>query len=201
MFGVNPVSSIAVSAQVIPTVVNYGLLLSENSNLADALSFNPAQYINTITENSSIADVLNGIFSLIMLRTEDVQMADSSTQGSTFGQAIAENIILGDLSSQLSTFIVARTEGMTAADVLAMVRGSFFTVTENANIAELRTITAQFAAAVAENINMADSSTQVSTFKQAITENMYLLADPIARGWIKINDNQTPNWVIINNQQ
>jgi hypothetical protein len=90
---------------------------------------------------------------------------------------------------------------MTVADILEMIRNSFFAVTENLSSDDSRSITAQFASAIAENINMADSSTQISTFNQSIIENMILLDFAIARGWIKINDTQNPNWVQIDNTQ
>ena len=46
---------------------------------------------------------------------------------------------------------------------------------------------------------MVDSPTIKAAFLEAITENVYMLDSLIARGWIKINDNQTANWANINN--
>jgi hypothetical protein len=133
--------------------------------------------------------------------SENSSIDDSSSQNSVVRQNITENLILNDSNAQQSAYQTNPIENINVNDILLIIRNSFLSVTENANIAEVDIITAQFANAIVESLASSDFSSQRSTFSNAITENMYLLADPIARGWIKINDNQITDWVLINNTQ
>ena len=90
-------------------------------------------------------------------------------------------------------------------------------LSENFNSNDTITILAQFNLTDIENVSMADSNVWGWIFNNvenvtitesyiaglvilfSITENVYMLDSLIARGWIKINDNQTANWANVSN--
>ena len=181
----------------------------------------PQFYPFSIAEDSGIADSSTQQFAVLLSQTEAFSMTDNNSGaglfieslnenltsdtvlliGSSVNVSLTENLTSGDTDLVSAQFASSLTENSTINDVIA-IAGSFATaVTENFTSNDIRTISAGFVQAVAENTTIADINTTQSTFLDAIVENIYMLDSSIARGWIKINDTQNPNWTSINNFQ
>jgi hypothetical protein len=52
-----------------------------------------------------------------------------------------------------------------------------------------------------ENINLADSPFGAGTFVKSATENINLLEAPLGFAWVKIDNTESTQWVLVDNRQ
>ena len=162
-----------------------------------------ANLLDSITENTAIAETETITAQYPLSITETTNIAETETIVAQFLESITEAVTSADSSTQISTFLESLTEATTITEIDTLVAGFVESIIENLTIDNTQTITAQFAQAIAEAVTMADLSTQQSAFLESIVEAFVMLDSLIARGWIKINDNhgQNPGWTQINNFQ
>jgi hypothetical protein len=90
---------------------------------------------------------------------------------------------------------------MTVTEALA---GGFFygvDTTDTATFTDATTSQYAFGPTVAEALTAVDTIPATAIYRPTVLETMSLTDAPIGRGWFKIVDDQTPNWVQINNDQ
>lgn len=156
-------------------VVQVNLLNSiiENSNIADTPSIT-AQYLTSIVENSTLDN--------------------AQTILAQFSASIAENFNPADGLAAITQFSVNIAENTTVAEAIQIVAIYALAITENVAPASVQTILAQFQTSITEAVTLADSSTQQSNFLQTIAEAITLLDSQFPRGWFTIDDSQNANW-------
>ena len=153
-----------------------------------------ANLLDSITENTAIADVevINAQYPLSI--TETTSIAETETIAAQFIESITEAVTSADSSTQISTFLESLTEATTVADVETIIAGFVESLTEPFTVNNTQSITAQFVELITETAAMADSSTQISQFYESITEAFTILDSQFPRGWIRIDDSETANW-------
>jgi hypothetical protein len=194
----------------IQSIVNggtdYGLLLVEANYLAPANIFNEAvftssegtngqrpeltfdlsssntNFTDSITENLSLADSSTQLSTYAVSRTENLGVADSSTQVYAYTSSVTENLSLADIiSAGNNNFTNTVTENLALVDTPAITVQFVVTRTEPITLADTSAITVQFVVTRTEPITLADNSTQLSTYTTTINENI-TLADIISAG-------------------
>jgi len=191
--------------------------VSESINPADFASV-VASFVSAITEANTMGE--SPAFTWNLNASESTTVADSATGFGIFAYAVFEGInssdssivaqsfpvtIIEAISSLLETpagianFAGSVSEGNTVASV--QIGGYSFVITENISPADNKTVVAAFVSTANENVNTADTPTSIASFVSSQLESLAINDVPIATGWVKINDNQTPNWVVVNNSQ
>ena len=98
----------------------------------------------------------------------------------SFGDVL-EILVSGDSSSSVFATSVSIVEALVASESITSI-GSFV-------------------GNVSENINSQDLALALRTQFALQAENINLLETPLGFAWIRINDNQTTQWVLIDNRQ
>jgi len=137
----------------------------ETLGWTDLTFYNWAAHVFVIKAASPTTNYTNTV-------TENLGVADSSTQLSTYTSSVTENLSLSDAPAITVQFVVTRTEPLTMADTSA--------------------ITVQFVVTRTEPITLADSSTQIYAYTSNITENISL-ADIISAGNNNFTNTVTEN--------
>jgi hypothetical protein len=139
---------------------------------------NNTNYTNAVTENISLADSSTQLSTYALNVTENINVADSSTQVYAYTSNITENLSLADIiSAGNSNFTNAVTENINVADSSTQVYAYTSNITENLSLADIISAgNSNFTNAVTENINVADSSTQSYAYTSNITENINVAA-------------------------
>jgi len=200
---------------------NFLQSLTEDSLLADVQEIT-AQFAQSVDENAVLNDDSTQYFAAQEVRLETIDaVLDSSTTQSNYNVARAENSNLSDVDDITAQFASSITEGISSEDSQAILAqfiaslseattiddfeiiGSafFFDVTEPfiSENAETASLGASFFPV--ENINSNDSRVISAQFAASINELFAVASFAIVRGWVRIDDNQVPNWADISNTQ
>jgi len=103
--------------------------------------------------------------------SENISLADSSSQSSTFLQSIAENIGVTQVANDVGgNFFGSVTEAITVADSSTQQSAFLQSRTEPITLADTPTITGQFAVSRSEPITIADTSVQYFAALDVISE-------------------------------
>jgi len=150
-----------------------------------------------ITENSSIADILNIYATYSQNIIEDNTLTEDQSISAQFAASQTENVNIDDLKTVVAQFINSVTEATTLEDVTQA--GLVFTdsIIENFTVASVESIQATFVRLVTENINAADLNSVKTDYITAVFENVGLLDIICYNGWFKIDDNQSASWTAI----
>ena len=89
---------------------------------------------------------------IILSLSENIGVADASSQVSNFVQNITEDVLLNDLNSLGAIFIATRNEDIAVNDATTELTNYLLSHSEDTNLAEDETISAQFAASDTEDI-------------------------------------------------
>jgi hypothetical protein len=160
---------------------------------------------NLITLNSSTASTQTTINNTTggriggdYLSYRDINATPASTIS-----AGANSVSVSNNTGWLTTPVEFGTtaESITFADAQEGIRGQFGTTTESITLSDTQVSQVDFNSTNAESLTLTDAqSTQVS-FALTNAEAITFTDAQIQRGWIRINDTQTPGWVNINNYQ
>ena len=125
----------------------------------------------------------------------------STSPSNLYGRDIVEAFSVLDSSDVVSNYNVARVEPITSAD--AVTGGYAYNVAkvEAFTAADASTVVANYAASVAENFNPNSLDVCGVAYKITQVEQIVRGSAEIGGGWFVINDNQTPNWIQIDNSQ
>ena len=153
-----------------------------------------ANLLDSITENTAIAETETITAQYPLSITETTNIAETETIVAQFLESITEAVTSADSSTQISTFLESLTEATTITEIDTLVAGFVESIVEPATLNNSQSITAQFVEIIAEAITVADSSTQQSNFLNSIVETFTILDSQFPRGWIRIDDSETANW-------
>ena len=153
-----------------------------------------ANLLDSITENTAIAETETITAQYLLSITETTNIAETETIVAQFLESLTENFGIDDFSTQISSFLESLTEATTVTEIDTIIAGFVESIIENLTIDNTQTITAQFAQSVAEAISLADSNTQQSNFLQTIKEAIVILDSQFVAGWVKINDSENAGW-------
>jgi len=68
-------------------------------------------------------------------------------------------------------------------------------------VANAQIMIAAFVGAIVENLSLNDQKTLIANFVSSASERITLDSLPIGWGWIRIDDSETTEWVLIDNSQ
>ena len=120
----------------------------------------------------------------------------TSTEGSAIGAISLGGAGFGDGYST-----IVYTNSLTTYD--ANIGGFLYDLTrdETETVSDTQTTSVVFAGSIDEPQILVDAEVVLAEFVRLQNESFVLSDYQFLRGWIKINDNQNPNWVQINNNQ
>jgi hypothetical protein len=125
---------------------------------------------------------LGGVYFVVTL-TENIAVVDTEAALRTQFASILESIISEtDAEAVVATFVTFITEAMQAADI-------------NIGNAYYPNIT------ISEGITAADINNIAATFRYAVSENIDFRDAPIGFAWVKIDNTEGTQWVLIDNRQ
>ena len=153
-----------------------------------------ANLLDSITENTAIAETETITAQYPLSITETTNIAETETIVAQFLESITESVTSADSSTQISTFLESLIEATTITEIDTIIAGFVESIVEPATLNNSQSITAQFVEIIAEAITVADSSTQQSNFLNSIVETFTILDSQFPRGWIRIDDSETANW-------
>jgi hypothetical protein len=121
---------------------------------------------------------------------------------SNYVLSISEDFSIADNESVLKTLFASISEPILSDYDAEVVIATFFAyITENLNPADASTALASFTSEIIESVVYKDSESSIKTQYATGVENINLAEAPIGFAWIKINDSQTTQWVLIDNRQ
>ena len=133
---------------------------------------------------------------------ETLSLLDSSIGGFLLSSSITEAFTAGDLESVVGLFASAVSEGILADYDAEVVVATFITyITENFNVTDIETVVSTFAGTVAENMVLAAYNNVITIQNVSTVENINLIAVPIGFAWVKIDNTESTQWVLIDNRQ
>ena len=89
-----------------------------------------------------------------------------------YNLALTENVNMADSSTQISAFLDSITEATVTMGDVSSFQGTFFEgIVENMALLDSSTVTAQFKSDISEATTLADVITIAAQFKSSITEN------------------------------
>jgi len=171
-----------------------GLTLDETSAAVFAAAV-------AITEALTVANAQTAILVFVANINENINLADFSLGNTTQNVSINEPQTIQDAATVIANFSASRTEVITANDNVQGIFAFFAAITEALTVANAQTAILVFVANINENINLADFSLGNTTQYPVITENINLLDAPIGFAWVKIDNTESTQWVLIDNRQ
>ena len=125
----------------------------------------------SISEDITLADASTQASAFLQLITEPITVDEvENDTGIIFFDSVTEAISVADSSTQASTFLQSRAENINAADAQTITAAFAVSRAEPITIADSPAVFAAFLNSRAEPITVGDSSTQSSTFLQSRTE-------------------------------
>ena len=155
------------------------------------------------------------------LNAESLTLTDAQTSQAVFRPTNAETLTLTDAQSTQVAFVITNSESLTLtntqagawntssttaesvtlADSQAGIRGQFGSVADATTLTNTQAAQAVFRPTRAESVTLTDTRTVISQLVGNNAETIVLTDTQIQRGWIKINNSQTPNWTSIDDSQ
>ena len=159
-----------------------------------------SNYALSVTEGLTSGDSIVGGFVLNI--TENIGVLDLPVGGRAYSAAIIEAFTAGDLKSVAALFASAVSEVILSDYDAEAVVATFVTfITENFGAADVKTVVSAFASTIAENVNLADAPQGNKTQYPSIIENITLGDAPLGFAWVKIDNTESTQWVLIDNRQ
>jgi hypothetical protein len=173
----------------------------ESLSLSDADSGATFNFRPTVAENFSLDTVEGNVSVYDLALAEAFTTTDALVGGFVYPLSLADSLSLTDAQNVTSLFITTVAETMTVTE--ALTGGFFYGVTraETATFTDATTAQYAFGPTIAETLTAIDTVPATAIYRPAILETVTLTDAPIGRGWFRVVDDQTPNWVQINNDQ
>jgi len=178
-------------------------------------------YAFTITEDIlAVEDLLPYVVTFVKSITEDVSYDNSSSQFYTTSVDIVENVeVTTDSTVDIAQFFLSLSEDLTSDDFYTITAAFSSSVTENIDVTDsyfagkinaasitegitsddVRSMVPAYTVSVTENIGMTNAQTNQFAYQAIVAENINILDNIEVAGWVKIDTDQTPSWIVINN--
>jgi hypothetical protein len=147
--------------------------VTENSTLADVINI-LTSYNTNITENNTLLDPSIASIQYIFNITENNNPNDVVSVGFGYTAAITENTNLNDDELVGTAFDVNLTENTSLADFNALLASFFMSLTEGLVVNDLNTQISNFLVSLVENGTIQDTNNIQASFTQSIAENIDL---------------------------
>jgi ribosomal silencing factor RsfS len=158
---------------------NFVLFITEGFASGDSVV---GGYALNITENIEVLDFTPGGFAYISEITEAFTTGDLESVAALFARAVFENILFNEAEKAVvATFITFITEALQAADT--------------------PTGAASFVSVVTENVNLADIESPLRTQYALLVEPLAINVEQNGFAWVKIDNTESTQWVLIDNRQ
>ena len=158
---------------------NYALSIIEAFTAGD---IQVGGFFVTVTENISVLDLPNGGRPYSVSITEPQSIADAAVGLANYVGVVSESILSEyDAEAVVATFVTFITEALTVNNTQSAIL--------------------QFGGFVTEGIGINDINQVAAAFNKAQTENINLLDSPIGFAWVKIDNTEGTQWVLIDNRQ
>jgi len=201
--------------------VSINVLISESLSLQDA-SNATQNFIIALSEVLGLADSSVLATTFAIAASEGITLADTPIAGTAFVSSILENLVVSELPAVLKTFNVSISEPQTiqdAANVIAAyisaisepttiqesiigVAAKIITnVTEALTVSNAQTAVVSFVSNINEGIIVADNEATTKTQYAIIVEPLTLNTEQNIFAWVKIENIQSTQWVLIDNRQ
>jgi hypothetical protein len=173
----------------------------ENTTLADS-STGFGNFVSVIVEPITSADSSLVLASFLSSAVESFGAADTPSVIKTMYVSITEPQTILDAATVIANFVASRTEGITSADSVQGIFAYFAAITEALTVANAQTATVYYANnVVIEVLNIADVPTSIANFVASDVENINLIDAPLGFAWIKIDNTESTQWVLVDNRQ
>jgi len=173
----------------------------ENFTAADS-STKLATFFAVIAEPITNADSSSALAIFVSLVSENAGYADAPTVIKTMYVDITEPQTITNAATVIANFVASRTEGITAADNAQGIFAFFAAITEALTVANAQTATVYYVNnAVIEALNVADIDQVAATFRPSAIENITLGDAPLGFAWVKIDNTESTQWVLVDNRQ
>jgi hypothetical protein len=166
-------------------------------------SLGSTRYAVDVTENLTLNDTQTAVAAFVSAIIEAITAADLSVSIKIHNSDITEDIKLAELESVVAAFVSEIVEVIISKTDASAVVATFITfITENFGIADSPTGNVFYQnIAVIETINLNDQDIGIGNFASSVIEPITLDSLPIGWGWIRIDDSETTDWVLIDNRQ
>lgn len=166
---------------------------------ADSISFTDTQpaifnFVGTDAPNFSLADVYTGNVGYATYVTESVTLTDSQAGAWGTNATVEESTTLTDELTVNVAFAGTVAEVTTIVESLVGGFGFYVTVEDTVTLTTTQTGPASFNPTVLDAISLADALQANAVFNPAVTEAIVFTDSECAIGWIKIQNNEDPNW-------
>jgi hypothetical protein len=180
----------------------YGVIVNETETLTatqDVL----AAFLAAQTDTQTLTDVQTGLVAFLAAQAQTQTLTDSSSAAQNFPVTESSNAVtLSALQNVIAGFVGAQANTITLTD--DQVGGFQYVV----DIVEPQTLTDtnisqfDFLGETSDVLVITTIDAVLAQFNVVNIDNLVTLSDfQYARGWFKINDNQTVTWGSINNTQ
>ena len=124
--------------------------------------------------------------------TDSIRVTNgSSIAGFSFGEA--------GFADGYSTLVYSNTQALSNAE---SALGTFFgLLADTQTITEAESALATLFADLPESITITEAESAIGLFYGLLAESSTIIDYQFGRGWIKVNDDQNPNWVQIDDSQ
>ena len=174
--------------------------INESSTLTDAQT---AQLLFTLSNDESLTltDAESSQVDFASLNAESLTLTDEEASQTDFATTNAESLTLTDSETSQVDFVSLTEESLSLTD--AQVAQLLFTmlIEESLTLTDEQSVQIDWSGVTAESLNSTDFVSATAILVSNISETITFVDALIQRGWIKIDDNQTPAWGAINNNQ
>jgi hypothetical protein len=174
--------------------------LTENLNIDD-LKVVTAAFISAIIETLTALETNNAIASLLSSISENINVNDAEVLIATFTSAITESTTLTDNVSVITAFVSSLFETLSIAELETIKQMCNSNITESLSFADTQAALIVFVKSIIESIALADTALGPASYANTATENINLLDAPIGFAWVKIDNTEGTQWVLIDNRQ
>jgi hypothetical protein len=179
----------------------FGALVFSGPSIQPSSVYTPFNYYETVAETNDDGDLVVGQFNAYPTTNELFISTDTPTSNAVFLGNLAETSTATDTIIVSAAFAGSTSESFTNTDAYSGLATFRTSVTETYLIQDTPTATANFVSSVAEIGTYTDTLSATVTYNVFINDALVLADTIYVTGWIKINDSQNPNWVVVNNTQ
>ena len=188
------------STEIQISQVDFLASMPESFTLTDSQAGIRSQFADT-TESFTLADTQTTQVAFNITNVESFTLTDTRSSQTAFAPTNAESLTLTNTQSSQVAFNVSNANTTTFTDTQAGIRGQFAAVSDSTTLTNTQSAIAAFAPRVSELFILTELISAQRSVVGNISENIIFTDAQIQRGWIQINNSQTPGWTSIDDSQ
>ena len=158
--------------------------------------------VASLPESTTITEAESALGTFFGVRVESSTITEAESVLRSIFASLPESITITEAESALGVLVASLPESSTITEAESVSQN--FPVSETGStqtITEAMSVLRSIFASLPESITITEAESAIGLFYGLLAESSTIIDYQFGRGWIKVNDDQNPNWVQIDDNQ